>query len=90
MDEETTMSQQTLWPFLKELVHYCHADGCNIKIHPSLFMCKPHWLALPQEMKRNILDHYVKGQEVTKNPTREYIEAAQRAIRWTKNKEKGE
>lgn len=62
--------------------HLCHANGCNVPVPPAMFMCKPHWFALPKRLRDRIWATYVKGQEVTKTPTPEYLRAAREAIKW--------
>jgi len=44
--------------------------------------CKSHWFALPKEIRARIWAAYRPGQEITKTPSRQYIEAAQEAQTW--------
>jgi hypothetical protein len=46
-----------------------------------MFMCRRHWFSLPQDIRDEIWEVYVPGQEIRKEPTDEYLEVAQRAIR---------
>ncbi len=62
--------------------HLCHATGCPTPVPPKMFMCKPHWFALPKAMRDEIWVGYVPGQEVRKDPTDEYLDIAQRCIRY--------
>ena len=64
--------------------HTCHADGCNAAVPPRMFMCKAHWFALPKAMRDWIWDVYVPGQEVRKDPSREYLDAARACINYLK------
>lgn len=62
--------------------HKCHWPGCNITVPPKLFACKPHWYALPAHLRAKIWRTYVPGQEVTKNPSQDYIDAALEVRAW--------
>ena len=64
------------------MAHHCHAAGCETPVAPSLFMCKRHWYMLPMLMRSAIWKHYRPGQENDKSITKEYSEAAQRAIKY--------
>lgn len=65
-------------------LHRCHWPGCNVEVPPSLWGCKPHWKLLPQRIRSAILKAYRPGQEVTKDPSRDYIAAAAEARAWIK------
>jgi hypothetical protein len=60
--------------------HTCHATGCRVHVPPAMFMCKRHWFMVPRAMRDAIWDTYVPGQEIRKDPSDEYLKAAQRAI----------
>lgn len=60
--------------------HTCHAPGCDTEVHPRLLMCWKHWRDVPYRLKKRVWDHYRSGQEVSKQPTAEYVAAAQAAI----------
>lgn len=60
--------------------HKCHADGCQVSVPPKMLMCLMHWRMVPGNMKRAVWATYRPGQERDKNPTREYLAAAQAAI----------
>lgn len=62
--------------------HTCHARGCDRAVPPKMFMCKGHWLSLPEPMRDAIWAAYRPGQEVTKTPSREYLTVARAAINW--------
>lgn len=64
--------------------HTCHWPGCKVEIRTSLFCCRRHWFALPRPMRREIWRTYRRGQEETKNPTREYLAAAHAALDWAR------
>ena len=62
--------------------HACHATGCDVVVPPRLFMCKKHWFALPKPMRDAVWAAYRPGQEVTRDPSREYLEASRAAIEY--------
>lgn len=70
------------------MTHTCHKPGCNVEVSPTLFMCKPHWFGLPLPLRKAIWLHYRKGQEVTKDPSPQYMEAAMAAVNWYREREK--
>lgn len=56
--------------------HNCHWPGCTRAVPPRMWGCKPHWFALPKHLRDLIWATYRPGQEITKTPSPEYIEAA--------------
>lgn len=68
--------------------HYCHARGCTKMVAPKLFMCVRHWEMLPQRMQRAVWRTYTPGQEVRKDPSKEYLEVTREAIMWLAEYEK--
>jgi len=60
--------------------HRCHADGCNTDVPPAMFMCKRHWSMVPLRLRNMIWGLYEPGQEITKDASGLYIEAAREAI----------
>lgn len=60
--------------------HHCHAEGCDAKVPPAMFMCKRHWFKVPTRLRNKIWDLYEPGQEITKDPTNFYVLAALEAI----------
>lgn len=69
------------------LAHICHAIGCTSKIDPSLLMCRKHWQKVPLYLKLEVKRNYKKGQEVSKTPTPQYLEAMKAAINAVGKKE---
>jgi hypothetical protein len=55
--------------------HTCHWPNCGMHVPPKMFMCRRHWLILPADLRQRIWTNYQPGQEVTKRPSAEYIEA---------------
>lgn len=60
--------------------HKCHARGCDREVPPAKLMCLYHWGLVPRPLRDAVRQHYVKGQEITKTPTAEYLNAARAAI----------
>lgn len=60
--------------------HLCHASGCQRVVPERLLMCGPHWRMVPRVLQARVWDAYRPGQERTKDPSPEYLEAAQAAI----------
>jgi hypothetical protein len=69
------------------MTHHCHWPGCKKAVPPKLWGCLGHWKALPSDLQRRIWQTYVPGQEITKTPSREYLEAADAVQRWIKQHE---
>lgn len=63
------------------MTHTCHAIGCNREVDPRFFMCPTDWYELPKADRDLIYELYVPGQEIRKDPSVAYIEAANRIIR---------
>jgi hypothetical protein len=62
--------------------HTCHWPGCGKQVPPKLWGCREHWYRLPARLRAEIWAHYRPGQEITKTPSREYIEAAKAVQDW--------
>lgn len=62
--------------------HLCHAVDCHVPVSPALLMCKRHWRMVPRGMQNQVWKHYRKGQEDTKDPSRDYLRVAMKAIRY--------
>lgn len=43
-------------------------------------MCRRHWFILPKSLRDKVWKEYVPGQEIKKNPTKEYLEVMREAI----------
>lgn len=68
-------------------LHRCHAKGCQFVVPPKRLMCRKHWFMVPHPLRQAVWDHYRLGQEVTKDPSAEYLEAARLAIEAVAEKE---
>jgi hypothetical protein len=66
----------------RESEHTCHRPGCETKVPPAMFACKPDWFALPKSIRDRIWGEYVPGQEDRMDPTLAYLDVATEAIRW--------
>jgi hypothetical protein len=62
--------------------HTCHWIGCEREVPPSMWGCLEHWRQLPLRLRIKIVSRYRKGQEITKDPSEAYVEAAMEARRW--------
>ena len=67
------------------MVHTCHWPGCNKIVPPALWGCKKHWFMLPKEIRDEIWATYRSGQEIDKNPSKEYIDVALKARNYANN-----
>ena len=68
------------------MAHTCHWPGCGKAVPAAMWGCKPHWFALPKQLRDRIWATYRRGQEVTKTPSAEYIEAALAVQQWIREK----
>jgi hypothetical protein len=62
--------------------HVCHAPGCRTPVPPKMFACRSHWYALPKRLRDAIWAAYRPGQEITKDPSLEYLVAAANAVEY--------
>jgi hypothetical protein len=69
------------------LKHLCHAEGCDQPVPPRMLMCRRHWFMVPKKMQDAVWDEYIPGQEVRKDPTPDYLDAAHAAIEAVAKKE---
>ena len=62
--------------------HHCHAIGCEVTTAPKFLMCGRHWRLVPKLLQRDVWNTYENGQEIKKNPSREWMQAADTAINY--------
>lgn len=62
--------------------HMCHWPTCTRPVPPALWGCKVHWMMLPKVLRDQIWATYRPGQEETKDPSLEYLDAAYAISRW--------
>lgn len=62
--------------------HRCHAKGCTLKVPPERLMCKRHWFMVPRYLRDRIWATYQPGQCDTKDPSPEWLKAADAAIEY--------
>jgi hypothetical protein len=62
--------------------HTCHWPDCTTPVPPAMWGCRLHWFKLPKRLRDRIWATYVRGQEFTKTPSDEYLEAAMEVQRW--------
>jgi len=64
--------------------HICHWPTCNQAVPPKMWGCKKHWFKLPKRLRDKIWITYKPGQEITKDPSEEYLKVADEVQRWIK------
>jgi len=62
--------------------HECHWPGCAKQVPPAKWGCSEHWFALPKHLRDRIWATYRPGQEITRTPSREYLEVARQVQEW--------
>lgn len=62
--------------------HHCHWTGCTKKVPPAMWGCKTHWFKLPARLRARVWTTYRPGQEVTKDPSAEYLTVAREVQDW--------
>lgn len=72
------------------MIHTCHWPGCNRHVPPKLWGCRTHWFLIPRNLRDRIWATYRPGQEMDKNPSAEYIKAANAVQEWIIEYEKEE
>ena len=60
----------------------CHWPGCERQVPPHSWACAEHWAALPKRLRDRVARAYRPGQEIDKQPSREYIQTAQEVHHW--------
>lgn len=69
------------------MAHHCHATNCERRTSPAIFMCRPHWFALPTPLRRQLVAAYRSGQEIDKRPSVEYCCIAIACVAWVASQE---
>lgn len=67
--------------------HRCHALRCNTPVPELYLMCRRHWFMVPMDLRAAVLALYRPGQEVRKDPSEEYVNAAWAAVQAVADKE---
>ncbi len=62
--------------------HECHWPGCTSQVPPAMWGCKPHWFALPADLRRKIWIAYRPGQELHASPSDEYMDVIDEVQKW--------
>ena len=62
--------------------HHCHWPGCERKVPPAQWGCRPHWFKLPPDLRNRIWRAYQIGQEESGRPSAAYIAVAREAQEW--------
>lgn len=67
--------------------HTCHATGCTTEVPERYLMCRRHWWMVPRGMQQRLWQVYRPGQEITKDPSPEYLDVAMEIIHYVSRKE---
>lgn len=69
-----------------DMTHACHHPTCTREVPPKLLACAYHWRVLPERLKARIWTEYHTGQEILKNPSKEYLVVMRECIQyWSDN-----
>lgn len=60
--------------------HTCHHPRCTTRVPEKMFACRLHWYSLPKSLRDRIWATYVPGQEITKTPSGDYLNAAMACV----------
>lgn len=60
--------------------HHCHAKKCKVPVKPELLMCYKHWKMVPKDIQNRVWKYYRPGQCDDKDPSKEWLDAADAAI----------
>jgi hypothetical protein len=64
--------------------HHCHWPGCDKHVPPAQWGCRTHWMKLPKFLRDKIWLAFRPGQEISKTPSRAYVEVAREVQAWIK------
>ncbi len=64
--------------------HTCHWPGCTHQVKPAQWGCRPHWYVLPKRLRSRIWQTYRPTQEITMDPSKEYLAVAREVQEWIK------
>ncbi len=57
------------------------------EVPPAMLMCRKHWYMVPTSLRHEVWAAYRPGQEISKTPSPEYLDVAQKAIEVVATKE---
>lgn len=69
--------------------HRCHAQFCGTPCPPEQLMCSRHWNMVPKPIQDAVWRTYRSGQCDDKNPSREWLAAASKAVMHVREIEEG-
>jgi hypothetical protein len=70
--------------------HVCPWPGCERTVPASMWGCRAHWYALPNNVRAWIGRAYRSGIDHGTHPTRSYVDAHRAALAWIAERERGE
>ncbi len=56
--------------------HKCHWPDCNKQVPPAMWGCSKHWFILPANLRAKIWRAYRPGQEIDREPSKDYLNIA--------------
>lgn len=65
--------------------HLCHNPNCRKPISPALVVHRKAWFQVPRGLRSTIWRYYREGQEKSKRPSPEYLEALHDVINYLTN-----
>ena len=69
------------------MAHTCHARNCTAAVPPEMLMCKRHWFMVPKAVRDEVWATYLPGQCDDMDPSEEWHQAADAAIKAVFEKE---
>jgi hypothetical protein len=69
-------------PPASKRLHKCEWPGCERVIARSMWGCRAHWYALPNNLRAWIGRAYRYGIDTGTHPTRSYVDAHRAALAW--------
>ncbi|MGF6607083.1 hypothetical protein OKW45_001983 [Paraburkholderia sp. WSM4175] len=70
-------------------MHRCLWPGCDIPVCRSIWGCRAHWYALPNNLRAWIGRAYRQGIARGDHPSRSWREAHAAALAWIEQRERG-
>ena len=58
-----------------------------VPVPPIWLLCRHHWFQVPRRLRDAVWEAYRPGQEITKDPSPEWLKAANEAVQWVAERE---
>lgn len=62
--------------------HHCHWPDCDAAVPAAQWGCRRHWMTLPKFLRDKVRLAFRPGQEISKTPSRAYVEVAREVQSW--------